>query len=905
MVTLHNVSYATFVWRGLQRLGRSLPALGLVAAAIIVPYRSHAAAPEPVWGYLDNGMAYVLLESHAAPLIGSSVIVHSGSAREDMATSGASHFLEHLLFNGTTSRSQEQLYDEVDAIGGYNNATTRKTHVAYMMVTPAEKIRTGLEIQADMLFHSTLEPEKVEKERGIILSEMAKDQDAGGFDQERLLDLAVFGPTGPGLPTLGSVQSLKTLSRDAIAGFYKRLYTPQNMTLIVVGDFDSREMEGEIREVFGAERPGEPPAAFSYPEPEWDPSPTVIPTEGEALVIEWTWPGPNPRDPGFLAAECLGDLLAGDDAAPLNKAVRARFADRIRSAGGRLEMIPGGSFYRYRIEADPSLSWEEAIAAIPGMISQARSMPLPADIEAWKVSAETQEYYLRERPHYYAIMVGDRVASQGIAGILGLPRRLAALSSVDLARALSGWCGGPSRAVVLTPQSKGAATDASEKPKATTAPLRTTLQNGLDLLVLSSPESPVLAFHLFVRGRSSAEPPGLEGSVEVLQRLLSTRTASLDGAAFTRRLRSVGAELKTADDPNIPYDDFYSTSGFSFVRLQTLDRYASEGLAILHDMLARPGWTDSDFADVQKSMIAAAERSAAGSTATARAIVRETLYPGLPRSRAIFGTPASLAAMSPGALRELAGKYYVGKRMLLVVATSLPPDQIVSLAEKTVGLLPPGEAPAPSAATPAIAARLRADLPGSDPLPEIAGLTIPDSTLLRARKIGARQAALTWVRPLGIVDASAMPAIEVWNAALSSRIQFQLREREGLAYSIGSSVDRLDNGTLLWVASAGTASASVPRVLQGFQEQLASALATMPDSTEVHKQAAQIYGRALMRRATRMNRAYAAGLAVLDGRDPARIDEEIRASMGVTPEGVATSVRGLGQRGPGLVTIVY
>ena len=187
---LHNISYATFV-PGALPLG--LGALSWFGCSVSPPPASAATPPEPAWGYLDNGMAYILLESHAAPLIGSSVIVHSGSAREEMSTSGASHFLEHLLFNGTTTRTQEQLYDEVDAIGGYNNATTRKTHVAYMMVTPAEKIRTGLEIQADMLFHSIIDSSKVEKERGIILAEMAKDLDAGTFEQERHLDLASSG----------------------------------------------------------------------------------------------------------------------------------------------------------------------------------------------------------------------------------------------------------------------------------------------------------------------------------------------------------------------------------------------------------------------------------------------------------------------------------------------------------------------------------------------------------------------------------------------------------------------------------------------------------------------------------------------------------------------------------------
>ena len=244
--------------------------------------------------------------------------------------------------------------------------------------------------------------------------------------------------------------------------------------------------------------------------------------------------------------------------------------------------------------------------------------------------------------------------------------------------------------------------------------------------------------------------------------------------------------------------------------------------------------------------------------------------------------------------------------MLLVVATSQSPEDIEVLAARTVGLLPAGEAPPPPPEAPSLTTTLRDGISSSDPLPsEVEGLALPDSTLLRVRKIGAKQAAITWVRPLGTVPIEAIPSMEVWNASLSNRIQFQLREREGLAYSIGSSVERQDDGTLLWIASAGTAVESVPRVLEGFREELQKALARAPDDAEVRKQGAQLYGRSLMRRATRMNRAYAAGLAILGGRDPNAIDAEIRSPMGVTSEGVAGPIRSLHTLGPGLVTIVY
>jgi predicted Zn-dependent peptidase len=123
---------------------------------------------------LNNGMSVLLIENPALPMVGANVVVKIGSAYETFSTSGMSHMLEHLLFNGTTSRNQKKPYDDVDRIGGYNNATTAEFYTNYMMVTPAENIRKGMEIQADMLFSSTLPTDKFEKEKGIVLEEISK-----------------------------------------------------------------------------------------------------------------------------------------------------------------------------------------------------------------------------------------------------------------------------------------------------------------------------------------------------------------------------------------------------------------------------------------------------------------------------------------------------------------------------------------------------------------------------------------------------------------------------------------------------------------------------------------------------------------------------------------------------------
>lgn len=902
-VRLHNVSYATFLWTAFRGALRPILLGGLLLSAPSPGTPPAAAADSPpLWGYLDNGMGYLLLETHAAPLIGSSVIVHSGSAREEFATSGASHFLEHLLFNGTETRTQEQLYDAVDAIGGYNNATTRNTHVVFMMVTPAERIREGMEIQRDMLFHSTLPQEKVEKERGIILEEMARDRDAGAYELERAFDIALFGPAGPGLPVLGSEQSIARMPREAILDFYRKYYVARNMTLLVVGDFVPREMEKTIRAVFGNEPPGGTPPEFAYPEPVWDSAPAVSVHEGPSLALEWTWPGPDPRAPEYLAFECLSDLLAGDDTSPLNAAVRRRFAGKIQAAGGRIDAVPSRSFFRYRIEADPSVDWRELAGAMPGLLTEARVMPVREDFDAWRVSEETGEFFLRERPHYYGVIAGERIASEGLDRVVGRPERLARLSLAALSQLLPRWPAADSpRLTVVLPHG---ASDASTEAAAPAAVERSTLSNGTELLVLSSPESPVLALHLFVKGRSQAEPAAQDGAAELLHRLMATRTAKSDPETLSRRLRAIGAELKTADDPNIPYDDFYSGSGYTYVRLQTLDGHAEEAFGILAEILGPQKWTDEEFAEAQGAMIAQAERAAAGSRSRAREMTRNTLYGDRPEARAVFGTPKSLRGISAASLRDFAADYFVGRHFVLVAATSLPPDRVRDIASKSLGSLPAGTTPPLSPSDPVLAnlrRSLRVDR-GAAPLP--VALAGGDSMIVLADSVGGRQATVIAVRALGEIPSDDFPALEVWNAIVSSKIQFQLREREGLAYSIGSSVERTADGTVLWYASAGTGAANIPRMVEGFDEGLRAGLEQPPDSTEIARQGVQIYGRSLMRRATRMNRAYAAGLAMMDGRDPAGIDDEIRAPMRVDRASVTRALAKLRCDGPGLLSIV-
>ena len=115
----------------------ALASLALLLAAL------PSFAAEPTVAFLGNGLEVVLIENHGTPMIAATMVVGAGADWETAGSSGASHMMEHLLFNGTERRTQKELYDETDLYGIYNNATTRRFHTDYFVLVAKDRIAWG------------------------------------------------------------------------------------------------------------------------------------------------------------------------------------------------------------------------------------------------------------------------------------------------------------------------------------------------------------------------------------------------------------------------------------------------------------------------------------------------------------------------------------------------------------------------------------------------------------------------------------------------------------------------------------------------------------------------------------------------------------------------------------------
>ena len=179
------------------------------------------------------------------------VFVQVGSRDEAPHLNGASHFLEHLLFKGTPTRSAMDISAALDEVGGEFNAYTAREYTCYHARVLDDDLPTALDVLGDMLTSSLIESVDVEAEREVILDEIAMHDDDPDDVVHNLFAATAWAGTPLSRPIAGSVETIRALTRAQIRGYYKRRYRPETMTLAVAGNVDHADVVRLARRAFG------------------------------------------------------------------------------------------------------------------------------------------------------------------------------------------------------------------------------------------------------------------------------------------------------------------------------------------------------------------------------------------------------------------------------------------------------------------------------------------------------------------------------------------------------------------------------------------------------------------------------------------------------------------------------
>ncbi|HKO22514.1 MAG TPA: pitrilysin family protein [Candidatus Eisenbacteria bacterium] len=238
---------------------------------------------------------------------------------------GFSHFAEHMLFKGTSSRGAGFVDRDIEAVGGRTNAGTSWDYTFYYILLPASRAAQGIDILSDMAFNSVFDPVELAREREVVFEEMRLGEDnLRNFLGRRLFYLTFRGESY-GQAVLGDREMLRASSQETLRGYYKRHYVPDNMTLVVVGAVDPAAVRAAVTRAFASvpaqgHRRAIPPA----PRPLDDSYREVRarPERQASLALGWLAPPLGASD--MFAADLLVHILGGSQTSRLNQALRER-----------------------------------------------------------------------------------------------------------------------------------------------------------------------------------------------------------------------------------------------------------------------------------------------------------------------------------------------------------------------------------------------------------------------------------------------------------------------------------------------------------------------------------------------------------------------------------------------------
>lgn len=203
-----------------------------------------------IYKKFNNGLKAVINRMEGLYSVSCGIMVKTGSINETEEENGISHFIEHVMFKGTNSRSAFEISDRIDSIGAQINAYTAKELTCYYTKSTKERLKDAMEVLSDIFFNSVFDKNELEKEKGVVLEEINMCEDTPEEICFDLLSKSYHGEQGLGRTILGSAKNIKRFTKEDVVKYMDKYYTADNVVISVAGNVDLDETTAMIEELF-------------------------------------------------------------------------------------------------------------------------------------------------------------------------------------------------------------------------------------------------------------------------------------------------------------------------------------------------------------------------------------------------------------------------------------------------------------------------------------------------------------------------------------------------------------------------------------------------------------------------------------------------------------------------------
>jgi zinc protease len=820
------------------------------AAAIVVPPFQYQERT------LANGLKLVTSVDHSVPLVNIQIFYGVGSKDDPQGRSGFAHLFEHMMFKATKDMPAEYMDRLTEDVGGLNNASTWDDFTNYFDVVPSNHLERLLWAEAERMSSLMVDETNFKSERAVVEEELRQRVLADPYGRFQALAIPensfIVHPYKR--PGIGSIADLEAAGIRDVQDFHATYYRPDNAMLIVVGDFDPKQLDGWIEKYFGGiKAPAQPFPKVTAKEPART-GPKTVTTYGPnvplpALAI--TWLGPQASDPDQAALTVLDALLTGGDSARLNQSLvyRQQIAQSVFSSADARQQP--GLFYVGAIMADGK-SVQQGEAALLAEVAKLRDTPVAAaELDKAKTVLIAQDLRQREPVYGRGFAFGYAHYVEGATSKVNDDlKEIQAVTAADVQRVAKTYLPDSLRVTInyVSEKQRPAASAGQPSPSQPSAPVAApplpaiaavappalpstppppgppvtpklpvasekTLANGLRVIVAHDGTLPLVTAQLTIKAGGAADPAGKAGLADFTASLLSQGAGSRTAEQVARDVEALGAQINA----NAGWDG-------SRVDLEALKAKLPESMAIFADEVRRPAFAADEIERLRARTLDGLEVNLQQPGELARYAAAAAVFAGTPYGHVLDGTPAAIKRFARADIAGFHQAWYRPDNAVLVLTGDITPDEGFALAEKAFGdwqkpAPPLGQVPA--AAPQGKPRVIVIDLPGT-------GQAAVDLYLPAIRRADPRYY-------------QTMVANAVLGGGYSARLNEEVRVKRGLSYGANAVMDaRRAIGPI--AATAQTKNESAVEVAGLMLQEMAGLKANPPAAEELTARKATLTG---------------------------------------------------------------
>lgn len=647
---------------------------------------------------LENGMTVILHEDHSLPVATINLWYYVGGKDESPGRSGFAHLFEHLMFMGTRRVEGNRFDALMEAGGGWNNASTSWDRTNYYSFGPSRLLPTLLWLDADRLedLGREMTQEKLDKQREVVRNERRQTSEMQPYGRADLKVSELMYPIGHPyhIEVIGTHEDLQAASVQDVKDFFKTFYVPNNLSLVVAGDFDPAEVKPLVEKLFGTlPRSADPKHAQADPVKLGEEKRLTLTDQVQFSRLSLVYHSPAEFQPGDAEMTLAGRILGEGKSSRLYK--RLVYDDKLATSVLAYQMSGMlGSLFQIQVMARPGVSLDQIEQVTDEVIGEFLAQgPTDAELERQKSAIEYEmlsglesllskadalnkyNFYFGEPNGFKRDM--DRFRRETPASILKVAKETLTPNARLIMRVLSeADAGKPSISSNDTlagrDEEPGELAGRDFKPQ---APTIFKLSNGIEVRHWQRSELPLVEISLFQKAGALFADVDKPGLAYMTASMLDEGAGDLDALAFSDALDMLGATLSASADRE-----------YASVDIAVLKRNLEKAMGLYADAILRPRFDQKEWDRVKRLHLEALKQAEDRAPVVASRVGMMAFFGAdHPFGVPVNGTTESINSLELPEVKRCHAAVYVPAGATFFVAGDLTADEARGVLEKAFG----------------------------------------------------------------------------------------------------------------------------------------------------------------------------------------------------------------------------